>query len=132
MTSRENIEKLGNLRDEVWQLARESLDSGDRTVYRTLIEVAEKLTPLVVTSSEDAARLPHERPIFARYKGTKYEATFGQARMNGGRSECVLYNSVWMTPSNAATRITGNNVNGWRFWKYQRDDGSIGLLTELR
>jgi len=125
--------KLRELREEVWQLARETLDSGEKEAYRALLEIAERLTPLVTTPSSGAKSLDDQRQVFARYKGTTYEAIFDRARVNGGRGdECILFRGEWVTCSKAAVVITKNPVNGWRFWKYRRSDGGVGQIEELR
>jgi hypothetical protein len=128
--------KLSELKDQTWQIARESLDQGDTLTYRTLTDFAERLTRLLAplpnnkpADSEQAS--PTLIPIFARYKGTRYEGQLDPARNNGGRGHCALFDGEWRTASGAARHITKTMVNGWRFWKYIRKDGSIGLIDEL-
>ena len=47
---------------------------------------------------------------------TRYMGKLVEAEVVNGRSLCdgQAYNS----PSGAAVGVTGNNVNGWRFWQY--------------
>lgn len=72
-------------------------------------------------------------PIFADYKGQRYDAQLDVSRISGSGGQCVLFHSRWMTTSNAANSIpTANNTNGWRFWRYRRDDGAIAIIDELR
>ena len=133
--------KLTELKDQTWQLARESLDQGEAPIYRTLTEFAERLTrliaPLPNTKPVDLGQVSAIRgnavliPIFARYKGTRYEGQLDAARFNGGRGQCVRFEGQWTTASRAAHHITNTQVNGWRFWKYMRKDGSVGLIGEL-
>lgn len=138
MTSDDIRLKLDNLKNEVWDLARESLDLGEVDIYRTLMEVAEQLTPLMQLESVPFHDLPEPEPIpeeieiFARYKGEMHKAVFNRSRANGGRGECVFYDGDWMTASRAAHLITHNNVNGWRFWKYSGADGKVVLLERIR
>lgn len=133
--------KLTGLKDQTWQLARESLDQGEATIYRTLTEFAERLARLLVPLSDVKSVHPGQVsavtgnaeliPIFVRYKGTRYEGQLDAARINGGRGECILFEGQWMAASKAAGRITNTQVNGWRFWKYMRKDGSVRLIGEL-
>lgn len=128
--------KLRTLRDETLKLARESLDEGQLVAYRTLNEFAERITGLLVpTTRQSSEVVPHARTIvsiWARYKGTRYDAELDTSRIEGGRGHCVRFRDQWMSVSAAAVSITGNAVNGWRFWRYRRDDGRAALIDELR
>lgn len=55
-------------------------------------------------------RFPDGTDFRARYKGKTYPA-----KVEGGR--LMLDGSPVGSPSEAAHKITGTNVNGWRFWK---------------
>ena len=80
-------------------------------------------------SSTDAQLVP----IFVHYKGQRYDAELDRSRIMGDRGLCVRFHDKWMAPSTAGTSIpTKNLVNGWRFWKYVRSDGNIGMIDELR
>lgn len=48
------------------------------------------------------------------YKGARYSAEIKDGRWIGGDG------TPRKSPSDAATAITGNNVNGWRFWSFKR------------
>lgn len=49
----------------------------------------------------------------ARYKGQEYQAV--------ARGGAMLYDGTrYKAPSAAAIAITGNSVNGWRFWEARR------------
>jgi hypothetical protein len=134
--------KLTELKDQTWQLARESLDQDEASVYRTLTEFAERLTKLIGSLQDakqtvDAISVPNKAnpntiPIFSRYLGTKYEAQLDVSRINGGRGQCVFLDRTWKTASGAAHQITHSQVNGWRFWKYIKEDGSIEAIEELK
>ena len=76
---------------------------------------------------------PHLVPIFAYYGGEKHEAVLDLDRIVGGRGTCVKFRNQWRSTYSAGTNIpTKNLVNGWRFWKYERSDGSIGMIDEIR
>ena len=126
------------LRDDAWVLARAALDSGRVHAYRSLTNVVEQLTSLASSneqrpseqSGSDGNGVSLE--IFARYKGTTHDAKLARSRINGGRGACVRFREQWMTVSAAARAITGTNVNGWRFWRYRRSDGSTAIIDQLR
>ena len=126
------------LRDDAWVLARAALDSGRLHAYRGLTHVVELLTSLASSSEQDTSEHAgsdgnsESLSIFARYKGTTYDAKLHQGRINGGRGACIRFREQWMTVSAAATAITDTSVNGWRFWRYRRPDGGTGLIDELR
>ena len=141
MGSQEIRLRLLQLREDVWQLARDSLDSREPQIYRTLVDFAERLTSLASThiptsllgtESTNVVAPTELRPIFVRYKGENYDARLDSARINGGRGKCVLFQSEWLTASRAANRITGTSVNGWRFWKARLDNGKIITIEDLK
>ena len=71
--------------------------------------------------------------IFVNYRGQRYDAELDRSKIIGDRGRCVRFRDRWMAPSAAGTSIpTKNLVNGWRFWKYVRSDGNIGMIDELR
>jgi len=72
-------------------------------------------------------------PIFVHYRGQRYDAELDRSRIVGDRGQCVRFRDKWMAHSAAGTSIpTKNLVNGWRFWKYLRSDGNVGMIDELR
>lgn len=72
-------------------------------------------------------------PIYVYYKGQRYDAELDQSRIHEARGSCVYINAKWMTTSAAGNSLpTKNFVNGWRFWKYKRTDGTTGVIEELR
>ena len=58
--------------------------------------------------------LPNGTKLRANYKGQTYYAIIKLDKWHDGNDR--RFNS----PSEAASAITGNNVNGWRFWFAQR------------
>ena len=60
------------------------------------------------------------------FKGTKHNATI----LEDGRIqvEDVSYNS----PSRAGKAIAGREVDGWTFWSYEKEDGSLEKIDVLR
>ena len=141
MATEELRSKLVGLKEETWQLARESLEEGESQIYRALGAFIETLSGLIATRGTNAGlsnglaqvpSAPELIPIFARYKGQKYDAQWDRSRINGGRGHCVLFRGQWVTPSAAATSISRTPVNGWRFWKYSRSNNTSGIIDELR
>ena len=130
--------ELETLRDTTWKLARTSLDEQEMQTYRTLVDVAERLTRLIhpsealpppVTSHENGENIVN---VSVRFKEEHHGAVLDRSRINGGRGKCMLVDGQWITPSMAANRITHTQVNGWRFWKYRKNDGSLETINELR
>jgi len=128
-------QKINQLRNQAWDLARESLELGETNIYRGLTDIVERLTKLVgnvenvnnevITSSEMIS-------IFAHYKGKMYEAKLDPKRIVGGRDTCVFYDGKWWTPSGSAVHITQTSVNGWlHFWKYKKGIEEVSI-TDLR
>lgn len=105
------------------------LEAEDRTDLSAAIEsvsvsFARSLDPTAFYSR--GLRLPHGTQLKARYKGGNYSAH--------------IANGMWLdsegnqhhSPSAAATAITGNNVNGLRFWEARRPgDGTWRRLDTL-
>ena len=132
-------EKLIRLRDLAWELARESMESGNSAVYGDLIDLVPKLTKHINEPAErvngvgrQVAQRGHIR-VFAKYRREDYEAEFDPSRMSGTRGRCVKYNGEWLAASKAAMEITdGSAVNGWLFWKYRSDDGFDRSIDDFR
>ena len=122
--------KIIQLRDQTWQIARDSLDKGETRIYRTLTDIAEKLTNLISSSDKSQIDIINKGkmiPIFARYKGEKYEAELDVDKIDESRARCVLIEGKWRTTSRSAMDIKKNSINppknpetdGWKdFWKY--------------
>lgn len=132
--------QLLKVREEVWRLAQQCLDQEQIQVYRGLTEIAERLTSfsrviqerLELSKGAMSSKSLLKTPVFARYKGARYDAELDMTRINGGRGACIMRQGKMLTPSKAAHEITGTSVNGWRFWKYHRPDRTEGMIDELR
>ena len=93
------------------------------------------VTPIISGGESFRSSLPDAQvvPIFVRYRGQRYDAELDRSRIIGDRGQCVRFRDKWMAPSAAGTSIpTKNLVNGWKFWKYLRSDGNVGMIDELR
>lgn len=90
-------------------------------VLRSLLKLASKKftqSPEQMSRASQAEKIwqtggvnfPAGTEFRARYKGKVYVGTIdkGALLVNGKRA---------VNPSSAASMITGNNVNGWRFWE---------------
>lgn len=128
--------KIIQLRDQTWQIARDSLDSGETRIYRTLTDIAEKLTSLISSSGKGQIgniNTGKMIPIFARYKDERHEAELDVDRIDRGGRPCVLMEGKWWTTSESAIHIkkTSTNppkrpeTNGWDFWKYIDESSNI-------
>ena len=131
--------KLAELKDQTWHLARESLDHGEKGIYRVLTDFVERLADLAVSLSIDDSD-PSRRqstmiPISKSYKGVLHEAQLDASRINGDGGQCVLIDGQWMTVSGAAKHATNGEAkgtNGWIWWTYRRDNGMRGQIDDLR
>ena len=125
--------KLAELKDQTWHLARESLDHGRKDIYHMLTDFVERLTEL--TADDVVGPKPTTIPISKRYNGILYEAQLDTSRINGDSGQCVLINGQWMTVSGAAKHATNGearSTNGWIWWTYRRDNGTVGQIDGLR
>ena len=127
--------KITQLIDQTWQVARDSLDAGETIVYRSLTDIAEKLKKLIGSSDKlPVVVSPNAKllPIFARYRGKRYEAELDVFRIEGGRGHCVFRDGKWQTASGSVGTITNTSVNGWRnFWKFT-NNGKEASIENLR
>ena len=62
----------------------------------------------------DGVQFPNGTLFQKTYKGRTYKAQISDGRWLGDDGHHRR------SPSDAAMRITGNNVNGWRFWRCRR------------
>ncbi len=67
-----------------------------------------------------------EIPIFARYKGRRFQAVLLP------NHHVRLAGQEYRSPSGAARSITGSQVNGWRFWYYVDEKGLERSIDSLR
>lgn len=75
----------------------------------------------------DGVHFPEGTQFRKTYKGKLYTAQIrGGAWVDNNNAKCS-------SPSDAARKVTGNNVNGWRFWECKRPgDATFRLLEGLR
>lgn len=75
----------------------------------------------------DGVIFPEASQFRKSYKGTLYTAEIKNAAF------VLADGTKCSSPSAAARKITGNNVNGWRFWECKRPgDQAFRLLERLR
>lgn len=103
-------------------------------VIRDLLGLNKKLVPRVAAINMKPAGTMFDGVLFQNgsqfrkvYKGTLYTGEIKDgAFVLGNGKRCS-------SPSDAARKITGNNVNGWRFWECKRPgDANFRLLEGLR
>ncbi len=58
------------------------------------------------------------------YKGKTYTAVARDGKI-------IMNKKEYDSPSAAAKAITGNNVNGWMWWKYQTENGEWKVIKDL-
>ena len=122
MAGQELREKAQALKEEAWQLARQSLEQGDKQLYKEMIEITERLTELTnrqehMTGANNVhADKQGLLPIFKRYKGVRYDAHLDRSKINGGRGECVLFRGRWQTvPAQQLPLRTTKSMGGGIF-----------------
>ena len=98
-------------------MRRPSENVTENDVLRELLGLPSKKEPTSPTGGPmpgdwiaKGVRFPAGTEFRATYKGKTY-----LARVEGGA--LVLDGKRHDSPSSAAVAITGNNVNGWRFWE---------------
>ena len=135
MTSKEK--RFRGLRQDALDLASEYLDH-DIRAYHALSDVAVRLTDFIQENGSTPSIVTDSRPtrlvkIYATCKGVPYEAQLDTSRISDtGRGDCVLFDGQYMSASAAAMKIASSQVNGWEFWRYERDNGTEGRIKELR
>jgi predicted CopG family antitoxin len=96
------------------------IDVGKAVVGSSLDRIAEigaNMSDALKYTKGFAARglmLPNGTQLRATHKGSSYQATILDGKWIGEDGQSHT------SPSSAASAITGNNVNGWRFWQAKR------------
>jgi len=123
--------------DEVWRALDKMGTTSDNfdSVIRRLIREAGK-THLLEESVEEIRsdtdlitslgdRIPKDTELRAAYKGREYRAIVKNGRILVGEDR-------FSSPSMAAKKITGYNINGWHFWAAKDKDGEWRTIAALR
>ena len=84
-----------------------------------------KIPPHVKEDARPTTAL-EEIPIFARYKGRRFEAVLLP------NHHVHFAGQEHRSPSGAARSITGRQVNGWMFWRYADEKGHEHPIDSLR
>ena len=100
-------------------------------VIRRLLKMGETAAPKLIA-----------KPKGATFKGTFFpDGTQFRVTYKGRTYTAQIQDGVWVgadgatraSPSEAAVKITGNNVNGWRFWQCKRPgDPGWQIMDRLR
>jgi hypothetical protein len=64
--------------------------------------------------------------LVATYKGTEHKATVNED------GTITVNDKTFNSPSRAGKEITGREVDGWTFWSYKKEDGTLDKLNALR
>lgn len=100
-------------------------------VIRALLKLPSQGTKAFVAPASTAddwfckgVRFPVGTELRASYKGAKHTGVIkaGKLLVNGQQA---------FSPSNAASMITGNNINGWRFWEARLPGQSKWQLLDV-
>ena len=96
----------------------ESVTEND--VIRELLGLpSTKATPSPLPASPETGALPWVSKGVSFPSGTEFRATYKGQQYTGTveNGALVINGERFTTPSAAAVAITGNPVNGWRFWE---------------
>jgi predicted CopG family antitoxin len=116
-------------------MLRENESTSYNDALRRLLRLGIEKAELAEEAPEDSDKgctmqginFPEGTQFRVTYKGRTYNAQIRGARWVD-QEGCVR-----TSPSDAATAITRNNVNGWRFWWFKRPgDASWRKLRELQ
>lgn len=66
------------------------------------------------------------KELLVTYKGIEHKATVNE---DGTIS---INDKTFNSPSRAGKEITGREVDGWSFWSYKKEDGSLEKINALR
>ena len=64
----------------------------------------------------------------ATYKGAVHNATV----LADGKIYLKDIDQTFNSPSRAGKAVTGKEVDGWTFWSYQKEDGTLEKIDALR
>jgi hypothetical protein len=112
-------------------LRRETEDMSNNDVLRMILGL-----PKIKVNPSAKADIPVANDWIAKGvrfpAGTEFRASYkGQVRTGRVESGALLVNGQhYDSPSSAAIAITGNNVNGWRFWECRLPGLSSWKLIE--
>lgn len=100
-------------------------------VIRRLLKIGEAPVPKLAAKPKGAAFkgvfFPDGTQFRVTYKGRTYTAQIKDGMWVGADG------ATRASPSEAAVKITGNNVNGWRFWQCKRPgDPGWQVMDRLR
>jgi hypothetical protein len=99
-------------------MRRQSENDTYNDVIRRLLKLGQapisKLTTLSKGANFKGVMFPDGTQFRVTYKGRTYTAEIKNGVWVGADGETRA------SPSEAAVKITGNNVNGWRFWQCKR------------
>jgi len=97
--------------------------SGKKAKTATKTPVEKKVGKRIpVLSSIEVA--PTE--LVATYKGTEHKASVNPD------GTITVNDKTFNSPSRAGKEVTGKEVDGWTFWSYEKEDGTLEKIDALR
>jgi len=125
--------RLGDLKEDAWQLAALCRDEGDTEAFRVLVDFSERITNLF---------RGRERPTAGKNTASsglidifshdgRHPAKLDLRRWTGQGSKCILMGGDWFSLSKAAASITGYQTRGPEWWKY-KEGGELRPVSELK
>lgn len=73
-----------------------------------------------------ASLLVAPKELVVTYKGAEHKATVNPD------GTITVNDKTFNSPSRAGKEITGREVDGWTFWSYKKEDGTLEKLNALR
>ena len=108
------------------RLARKNPDERDALLVWTEELLSSNPQRALVQTVQSNGRLQFPVAIFRVFKHRNNDALL----LEGWRVE--MDGRTFSSPSAAAVAISGNSVNGWRFWNYKNPQGRTRIIDDLR
>jgi len=131
MTKKQNAteKKISKSSDgKTWVMPEEKPKAGKKGAGKKA-KVATKTTVEKKAGKRTPALSPlQNRPtgLVATYKGIEHKATVNSD------GTITVNDKTFNSPSRAGKEVTGREVDGWTFWSYKKEDGTLEKLNALR
>lgn len=117
------LDKMGSTSDSWDSVIRRLIkEAGKANLLEESEEEIRSGTDLITALGE---RIPNNTELKAIHKGVEYRAIVKNGRI-------VVGEDRFLSPSMAARKITGYNINGWHFWEAKDESGEWKTIVVLR
>lgn len=117
------LDGMGSTSDTFDSVIRRLIKQSGKTNLLQESEEEIRLNADLITSQGD--RIPNNTKLRATYKRKQYHAIVKNGSIVTGEDR-------FFSPSMAAKKITGYNVNGWRFWETLNERGEWAPIAAQR